>query len=68
MKRYIKEMRNDLVREYPGIDEDRLDLAAANYRRGMIPLRELLREFADAADEAAHKGRPLTLDLSVLWG
>lgn len=67
MKRYITEMKNDLIREYPNIDREKLERNVSAYRRGMISLRDLLRVFAETADETAYRGKPLTLDLSVLW-
>lgn len=67
MKRYITEMKNDLIREYPNIDREKLERNVSAYRRGMISLRDLLRVFAETSDETAYRGKPLTLDLSVLW-
>lgn len=52
MKRYIKELRNDMIRTYPGIDKEKVDRAIKAYDRGLITITELLRAIINLAEEA----------------
>ena len=52
MKRYIREMLNDLVRTYPGMDKDKAEKAIMTFERGLITKTELLRVIVYLAEDA----------------